>query len=141
MSQAVMDILKPTIQKTMGWLEELKSYLGCDDQPRTYSILRVVLHTLRDRLTAQEAAHLGAQLPMLIRGMYYEGWRPDAKPVKLKTQEDFLAYICGQFPRGCDFDPELATRAVFKLLTNRIARGEIEDIRQNFPRDLADWWK
>jgi uncharacterized protein (DUF2267 family) len=31
-----------------------------------------VLHALRDRLTVEEASDLAAQLPMLIRGLYYE---------------------------------------------------------------------
>jgi hypothetical protein len=39
-------------------------------------VLGGMLHVLRDRLTIQEAVQPGAQLPMLIRGLYWEGWDP-----------------------------------------------------------------
>jgi uncharacterized protein (DUF2267 family) len=68
MSQAVMEVFDAPIQKTMSWMDELTQMLGWEDPRKTYSVMRVVLHSLRDRLTVQEAAHLGSQLPMLIRG-------------------------------------------------------------------------
>lgn len=52
------------------------------DQPeiateaQAYSILRVVLPSRRDRLQVEEVAHLSAQLPMLVRGFFFEGWQP-----------------------------------------------------------------
>jgi len=65
-----------TIEKTGLWLEDLAQELGNIPAQRAYSILRAVLHALRDRLTVEEAVKLGAQLPLLVRGFYYEGWRP-----------------------------------------------------------------
>jgi uncharacterized protein (DUF2267 family) len=63
-----------TLYKTHTWLKEIMEVLGTEDRHRAYMALRAVLHALRDRLTVEEVAQLGAQLPMLIRGLYYEGW-------------------------------------------------------------------
>ncbi|HEY5940705.1 MAG TPA: non-homologous end-joining DNA ligase [Gemmatimonadales bacterium] len=59
-----------------------RSNSGCSVQPHGHcsaasSHRWVELDTtLRDRLTVEETAHPGAQLPMLIRGSYYAGWEP-----------------------------------------------------------------
>ena len=45
------------------------------DRRSAYRALRSVLHVLRDRLTPEQAVHLGAQLPLLVRGIFYDGWR------------------------------------------------------------------
>jgi len=42
------------------------------DERRAYNALRAVLHALRDRLTTEEIAQFGAQLPTFVRGVYYE---------------------------------------------------------------------
>jgi len=140
MAQAVMEIFDSTIHKTANWIDELALLMGWEDQRKTYGVLRAVLHSLRDQLTMQETVHLGAQLPLLIRGMFYEGWNPEKKPIRMKTREEFLNHLCSHFPRGCEFDPEHAVEAVFVLLSQKITQGEIEDLRQNFPKDLQDWW-
>ena len=59
---------------------------------------RPVLHTLRDRLTVEEAAHLSAQLPLLIRVIYFEGWHPAHKPTKERFKEQFLDQIAARRP-------------------------------------------
>jgi hypothetical protein len=61
---------------TNSWLKELMELMGWEDRHRAYHALRVVLHALRDHLTIDEVVTLGAQLPMLVRGFYYEGWHP-----------------------------------------------------------------
>lgn len=88
-----------TLQKTRAWLKELSEELGWQDEHKVYIALRAVLHALRDRLTVEEAAQLGAQLPMLIRGFYYDGWHPAGKPVKERHQEALLAHVKGVFKK------------------------------------------
>ena len=43
------------------------------DHRSTYRALRSVLHVLRNRLTPEQAVHLRAQLPLLVRGILYDG--------------------------------------------------------------------
>jgi len=140
MSAMDLDIFGNTLQKTHLWLTDLMQELEWDDRRKAYLALRAVLHTLRDRLTVEEAAHLGAQLPMLIRGFYYEGWDPSGKPVKERHRDDFLVHIKGYFKHDEGVIPEKITRAVFKLLTRRITEGEIEDVKQVLPTELRGLW-
>ncbi|TMB45162.1 MAG: DUF2267 domain-containing protein, partial [Deltaproteobacteria bacterium] len=91
MSATGLEVFDTTLQKTNSWLKELMGILGSQDRHMAYLALRATLHALRDRLTVEEVAHLGAQLPMLIRGFYYEGWDPTGKPLRVRRKEEFLA--------------------------------------------------
>jgi len=79
MQSTGVSALDGTIQKTNIWLREVMDELGSDDRHRAYLALRSVLHSLRDRLTIEEATDLGAQLPILVRGFYYDAWNPSGK--------------------------------------------------------------
>ena len=129
-----------TVQKTNEWLNELRSDLGWDDQHRAYAALKAVLHALRDRLTVEEAVELGAQLPMLVRGFYYEGWRPAGKPLKERHLEEFLARLEGELGRRFEPPLEPIVEAVFRLLDHRITAGEIEDVKGILPREVRSLW-
>ncbi len=129
-----------TVQKTNEWLGELRKDLGWDDQHQTYAGLRAVLHALRDRLTVEEAVELGAQLPMLVRGFYYEGWRPAGKPLKQRHLAEFLAHVERELGRRREDEVELLVRAVFRLLDHRITGGEVDDVKSILPRELRALW-
>jgi uncharacterized protein (DUF2267 family) len=92
---------------------------------------------LRDRLTVDEVAHLGAQLPMLIRGFYYEGWVPSRTPLKVRRRDQFLALIERQFSDD-EIDTDLVARGVLAVLSRRIADGEIEDVRRVLPAEIRE---
>jgi len=140
MSITGVDVFDTTVQKTNSWLHDLMQVLRWPDKHKIYLALRVTLHALRDRLTVEEVAHLGAQLPMLVRGFYYEGWDPTDKPLRQRHKEQFLARIEQQFEDDDSVDPEVVVRAVFFVLEHRVTEGEIEDIKQILPAEIRDLW-
>jgi uncharacterized protein (DUF2267 family) len=135
-----LEVFDTTVQKTNTWLKELMQIMEWQDRHRAYTALRATLHALRDRLTVDEVAQLGAQLPMLIRGMYYEGWDPRHKPLKLRHKQEFLVRIDEAFIHDELIDAEAMARGVFHLLESRISEGEIEEIRQILPAELKELW-
>jgi uncharacterized protein (DUF2267 family) len=114
--------------------------LGWDDRHKTYQGLRVTLHTLRDLLTIEETAQLGAQLPLLIRGGYYEGWDPTGKPHKARHKEEFLAPIRHHFARDPRVDAEHVARTVFTMLAHYVSAGELADIYLMLPKEVKALW-
>lgn len=130
-----------TIEKTNIWLKDVMEEMGSDDRERAYIALRSVLQTLRDRLSIEEAVELGAQLPMLIRGFYFEGWNPAGKPLKYRTKEEFLWPIVEAFRKDPDVNVEEVTRAVYRVLRRRISEGEISDIIGILPKPLREMWE
>ena len=141
MSSAVLEVFDASLQKTQVWLNDLMVELGWENRPQKACLaLRTGLHALRDRLTAEGAVHLGAQLPILIRGVYYEGWKLTGKPVKERHKSEFLDHIAAVFRDDDTVDPEKVMRAVFKVLARHISKGEIENVKNSLPRSLRDLW-
>jgi uncharacterized protein (DUF2267 family) len=140
MSATGLEVFDTTIQKTTIWLRDLMEVLGCQDRHMAYQAMRATLHALRDRLRVDEVAQLGAQLPMLIRGFYYEGWDPSDKPLRERHRAQFLERIEREFRGGNRIEPERVARAVFAVLARRVSEGEIEDVRQVLPAEIRDLW-
>jgi uncharacterized protein (DUF2267 family) len=138
MSATGLAVFDETVQKTNAWLKEIAEALGCD-RHRAYQALRAVLHCLRDRLTIDEAAQLGDQFPMLVRGIYYEAWHPAGKPEKIRSREDFLAWIATHLTHT-PIEAEDAARAVFLVLEKHVAPGEVTDLIQVLPKEIRTLW-
>lgn len=141
MSSTRIKIFDTTLQKTFVWLHAIMDETGVENSQQAYSALRAVLHAIRDRLMVDEAMHLGAQLPMLIRGFYYEGWTRSGKPLKYRHKEDFVAEVSKNLPGLSDDDMELTIQAVFKVLTHQITSGEIDQVKQQLPAGVRELWK
>lgn len=141
MSTTGFDIFDRTVQKTNLILRELGEALHMEDTHDVYLSLRAVLHALRDRLPPAEAAQMAAQLPMLVKGFYFDGWRPSAAPTKVRNRQEFLDGIRETLrTRMPTADAERITRAVFELLTNHVSAGEIEQVVTSLPEELRDLW-
>jgi uncharacterized protein (DUF2267 family) len=139
MSATGLDVFDKTLQTTNIWLKEIAEEIGPDRQ-RAYHALGAVLRALRDRLTIDEAAQLSAQLPLLIRGIYFDQWRPAEQPKRVRHLDDFLAMIAKGEGEGTPIDPEDAARAVFKVLERHIARGEADQLKAVLPAEIRSLW-
>ncbi len=130
-----------TVHKTNEWIRDLLDDLDWgDDRSAGYFALRSVLHALRDRLPIQEAVDLASQLPMLVRGFYYEGWQPSQVPLSDRTTVKFLEHVRADYTGEKWVDVEQIARAVFRVLTKHVTEGEIEDIRRCLPPELRELW-
>jgi uncharacterized protein (DUF2267 family) len=138
---SISRIWDPTIAKSNEWLTELGKELGSENANILLPALRSVLHALRDRLRPDEAAELAAQLPLLLKGVYFDGWNPSATPVKARTKEEFLTLVVQSLLAGTSHaDAERFTRAVFKLLAVHVSSGEVRDVQAMLPAALKALW-
>jgi uncharacterized protein (DUF2267 family) len=140
MSQTCQVPFHTTLQTTNIWLNEIVERLGWGDRARAYHALRAVLHALRDRLSVEQAASLAAQLPMLVRGFYYEGWHPHGKPLKERRREEFLAHVADAFREDPTLDAEEITRAVLAVVARHISAAEVETIKHTLPPEIRWLW-
>lgn len=143
MTTTMLPIFQNTLAKTDQWLDEINSELGWRDRKKAWTALRSVLHALRDRLTVEEATDLAAQMPMLIRGMYFEGWNPSKPQSRIRKATEFVDLVTANFTTydlGEDLEPEDIVRAVLQVMAKHISAGEIKDVVQSLPEELRTLW-
>lgn len=128
-------------QVVAEWINLLCEDLGWHEKGRAYLLLTETLHTVRDFLRVDEAADLAAQLPLIIRGIYYTGWNPSATPVHPRSKADFLKRIADSFDKQPLEDPERAVVAVFDLLRQKVSMGEIEQVSNAMRKPLGELWR
>ncbi|MEM7635247.1 MAG: DUF2267 domain-containing protein [Pseudomonadota bacterium] len=140
MTQAYRSTIDHSIQITNEWVHQIDEMVTWEDSNRSFRLLRVTLQAIRDMLGVDEAAQLAAQLPLFIRGVYFEGWDPSGTPVKLRDKPDFIARVCEAFTGDQLDDPEEAVGIIFSFLNTRISAGEINDVRGSLRKSLRDIW-
>jgi len=96
---------------------------------------------VRDRIPLELAVHLGAQLPLLVRGIYYDQWhalgRMDGKPLSL---DEFLEPIGEQLNQIRPMSARAATGAVFTVLSRHVDPGQAEKVRHALPGEVQALW-
>lgn len=140
MSANGLEVFDKTLETTNGWLKEIMEDVGPDRQV-AWKVLSVVLRKLRDRLPLGLAAHLGAQLPLLIRGVYYDQFEPSKLPTDCDTREEFVAEVAEWLTDIRPVDPDAAVRSVFKVLSHHVDPGQIAKVREALPRSLRQSWE
>ena len=140
MSMTGLEVFDSTVHQTNTWLKSLMGKIGTGDRHRAYIALRSTLHALRDRLPPEVAVHLGAQLPMLVRGFYYEEWRMARTPTRERHTEEFLEPIATAFRSDPEIRPEEVAKGVLALLADELDPGEIRKVISVLPRELRELW-
>src|SRR5262249_30641323 len=139
--QTGVDVFDSTIERTTSWLLDLMRELNWSDRRRSYMALRSVLHGLRDHLPIEKAIRFGNQLPMLIRGLYFEEWDIRGKPLPWTSQKDLpdgnsSSFTPEELPDG---EADMIVRAVFRLLDRKVVAGEMEDFHNLLPGAVHDF--
>ncbi|MGB3390133.1 MAG: DUF2267 domain-containing protein [Pseudaminobacter sp.] len=140
MSSTSITTFTQAAQQAQQWTNELAEDLGWPER-RAYRLLRSVLQALRDWLPLSEMTDLAAQLPVLIRGIYFEGWKPLETPVAERKKEDFVARIQADFSDDLLNDPDAAVTAVFRLLSRHLSKGEIVQVRNSMKKSMRELWQ
>ena len=140
MSANGLEVFDKTLETTHVWLNEISADLGPDKQV-AWKVLSVVLRKLRDRLPIGLAAHLGAQLPILIRGVYYDQFEPGKLPTECNSREEFVAEVAEWLTDIRPVDPDEAVRSVFKVLSHHVDPCQITKVREALPRSLRQGWE
>ena len=140
MSATGLDVFDKTLQTTHIWLDELMAETGPDRQV-AWHVLGVVLRALRDRIPLELAVHLGSQLPLLVRGTYYDQWRaPGRMDEKPRSLNEFLQPIGEQLAQIRPINARNASQAVFRILSRHVARGQVEKVKHSLPSEVQAIW-
>lgn len=118
------------------WLAAVAEKLGTDDRRLTLRVLRAWLHVTRDRLPVDGVAHLGAQLPELMRGVYFEGWTPNRPSVR-STAADLVEDFARAAHLQRDEAPKMLS-AVTSVLWERFSPGQMEHVLIQLSRPLRE---
>jgi len=140
MSAQGLEVIDHTVQLTHEWINELRERLDWYSSRDALRLLRVTLSQIRDHLGHDEVAQLSAQMPLLIRGMFFEGWQPAHTPVRDRKMDNFVAAIEAQVEDVRDWRGEEDIACVFRTLDNRISEGEIRDVKASLPKAIRDLW-
>jgi uncharacterized protein (DUF2267 family) len=137
---AGLEGIDQAVQQAHIWINELDERLGWDNKPRAWRLLKATLQAIRDHLPVNEAADIGAQLPTLIRGIYYDQWQPARPPAKDRHLEGFLGEIDRSFRPDPLDDTAAAASAVMAMLSTKVSAGEIGDVRKALPAGIRALW-
>ncbi len=140
MSASGLDVFDRSLETTHIWLNEICNDIGPDKQV-AWKVLSTVLHKLRDRLTINLAAHLGAQLPLLIRGVYYDQFEPGKMPSEFRSRDEFVTEVAEWLSDTRPVDPDEAIRSVFRVLSRHISEGQVSKVRDALPKSLRQMWE
>jgi uncharacterized protein (DUF2267 family) len=140
MSANGLDTFDRTIHETNQWLRIVMAELKTGSRHQAYVALRASLHALRDRIGPEHAIHFAAQLPILLRGVFYEGWRPAETPTRERRLDDFVAYVESVLGSRSGLDPEDAVRAGFAAIAWSVSSAEVLKLINVLPRDLRELW-
>ena len=138
MSTTTVDAINRTVQKTTEWLRDFERELGTDDSAYAWRAWSGYLQVLRDRLTVDEAAELAAQLPQLLRGVFYEGFDPSRQPERIRDRGTFLTRLAQKAQLEDAGEAARVAAAATRMLRRRIAEGEMEDVLAQLPAEIRE---
>jgi len=135
-----LPVFAQTQTETYEYIDRVVEELKLSERHHGYAALRAVIHVLRDRLPPAAAVHLSAQMPMLLRGIYFESWKFSESPTRERSADEFVGRVDDRLPPGYPLDAWLTTRGVFAVLWERMDPGEIDNVIATLPEAIKRLW-
>ena len=131
-----LEILDRSVEKANVWINDVAAELQTSDRHEAYRVLRGFLHVLRDRLPVPECVQLAAQLPRLVRGVFYEGWQPARTPLHYRDPREFLDRVAHEALLHGETEAAFAVGGAARVLAHHVSPGEMEDVLRTLPEEL-----
>jgi len=136
MTSVRVDIIDRSVEKAHIWINDMADELGTDDSNHAYRVLRAFLHAIRDQLSVDEAAQLSAQVPIFVRGVFYEGWDPSRTPEHVRNLASFLAKIAQEAVLAGETEASFAATAGGRVLRQHVSVGEGASVLRTLPQQV-----
>jgi len=137
MAATGFDAFDRAVQRANEWLNDLAAELGKDgDRAYAYRVLRSHLHVLRDRVTPDQAVHFASELPLLLRGVFYEGWHASATPETYRDADTFLARLVDQGQLAGPTEASFAAESTIRMLRRHMTSGQVDELLQALPEAI-----
>jgi uncharacterized protein (DUF2267 family) len=139
MATTGLEVFDKTLHTTNLWLDEINAEIG-PDRHLAWHVLGAVLRSIRDEMQVEQSAHFGAQLPLLIRGAYYDQYRPAAQPAAARSHDDFIARIQQDMDGSRPVNVQQAATAVMRTLNRHVTQGQVRKVRDSLPKGVRAMW-
>lgn len=137
-----LDRFEQTLKESNEWLKDISLSLQLNEPEESYAALRAVLHALRNCLDLDAALKFGDKLPLLFKGLYYEGWHPEQNVNTVPATKSFEEHVESLMNYGKKkMDARRVIDAVFGVLSGKLRERDIEEIAFLLPGELAGLWK
>lgn len=123
------------------FINRLQSNLGVNDRDHAARILRSTFRVIRNHLSVEESFQLIAQLPMVLKAVYVEGWKlTDHK--RITNLDEFFIEIIQEEGHSSwrDFSSKNevldSVRAVLQTLREYVSKQEMDQALATLPRKI-----
>jgi uncharacterized protein (DUF2267 family) len=139
MATTGLEVFDKTLHTTNLWLDEISAEIG-PDRHLAWHVLGAVLRSIRDEMQVEQSAHFAAQLPLLIRGAYFDQYRPAAQPASARSHDDFVARIQHDLSGSRPINAEAAAATVMRTLNRHVTGGQVRKVRDALPKGVRAMW-
>jgi uncharacterized protein (DUF2267 family) len=138
---AQLAVFEESLSKSYDWLGDIAKALELSNRKAAYAALRATLHALRDQLGTDEVAHFAAQLPTLLRGVFYEGWDPSNGQRRSRDRDEFMASVERELTGHAELaDIPGTVAAVLEVIGDRLSPGAVEHVIHQLPKHVRQLW-
>jgi uncharacterized protein (DUF2267 family) len=139
MATTGLEVFDKTLHTTNLWLDEINAEIG-PDRHLAWHVLGAVLRSIRDEMQVEQSAHFAAQLPLLIRGAYFDQYRPSTQPAAARSHDDFIARIQQDMDGSRPVNVQQAATAVMRTLNRHVTEGQVRKVREALPKGVRAMW-